>query len=109
MLSLFGMFIGSLTYYFISEKYEKKIIKIHRDASQTLKFLEGEEKDIISALIKNKGEITQSDIVKHTGLSRVKVSRGLKKLEQKKIISKIPNGMTNKVELKEDFKKFFVD
>ncbi len=109
MISLFGLFIGSLTYYFISEKYEKKIDKIHKDMSQTLRFLDVEERKIIKSLIDNKGKDTQTNIVKNTGLSRVKVSRIINRLEQREIIKKIPNGMTNTVDLNDELKKILVE
>jgi len=107
LLSLFGLFIGSLTYYFISEKYEKKMIKIHKDASSTLNFLQGDEKIIMAVLIKKKGESTQSEIARETGLSRVKISRSLKVMVRRKIITKTPEGMTNKVILDEELKSVF--
>lgn len=109
LLSLFGMFIGSLTYYFISEKYEKKITKIQKEVEITLRFLEGEEKCIINCIINKKGKITQSEIAKNSGLSRVKIFRALKRLEARDIIVKKPNGMTNIIELKEDLKKVFIE
>ncbi|HQC61408.1 MAG TPA: hypothetical protein PLA60_03520 [Candidatus Pacearchaeota archaeon] len=109
LLSLFGMFIGSLTYYFISEKYEKKIIKLHKDSNITLKFLEKEEQEIVKSILKNKGKTTQSRISEDTGFSRVKIFRTLKKLENKRIINKKPNGMTNVVELEEDLKKVLLE
>jgi len=108
LLSLFGMFIGSLTYYFISEKYEKKIIKIQKSVSVALKFLQEEDKSVITCIINKKGKLTQSEIVKNTGLSRVKVFRILKKLESRDIIVKKPHGMTNFIELKDDLRKIFV-
>ena len=109
LLSLFGMFVGSLTYYFISEKYERKITKIQKDITRTLDFLEGEEKTIINSIINRKGQTTQSDIAKDTGLSRVKISRSIKKLEQKKIITKIPNGMTNNIEIEKELRKILIE
>ena len=109
LLSLFGMFIGSLTYYFISEKYEKKIIKMHKDVSLTLRFLEGEERCIIKSIIDRNGRTTQTNIAKDTGLSRVKISRSLKKLEQKRIITKSPHGMTNTIEIEKGLKKLLVE
>jgi len=109
LLSFSGMFIGSLTYYFISEKYEKKITKMHKDISLTLKFLEGEEKSIVNSILSNKGKITQSEIAKNTGLSRVKIFRILKKLEEKGVITKKPLGMTNVIELEEELKKFLIE
>lgn len=109
LLSLFGMFIGSLTYYFISEKYEKKITKIHKDVNLTLRFFDGEEKSVMKAIIDRDGRITQSILAKDTGLSRVVVSRCLKKLEEKLIIKKIPSGMTNIIEIESEFKKLLLD
>ena len=88
LLSLFGVFVGSLTYYFISEKYEKKITKIHDNISLTLKFLDNNERLIVKSLINNNGNISQSKLSKDTGLSRVKISRVLKKLENKDIVFK---------------------
>jgi uncharacterized protein YneF (UPF0154 family) len=107
LLSLFGMFIGSLTYYFISEKYEKKIVKIHHDVNLTLKFLEGDERAIIKSLISHNGELTQSEIGKETGLSRVKIFRCLKNLEQRKLITKMPKGMTNTIMLDTEIRSVF--
>ncbi len=108
LISLFGMFIGSLTYYFISEKYKKKITKIHKDANITLRFLGAEEKAIISSILSNKGKTTQSKISKDTRFSRVKIFRILKKLEEKNIITKKPHGMTNVIELDEELKKILI-
>jgi predicted transcriptional regulator len=107
LLSLFGMFIGSLTYYFISEKYQKKIDRIHKDVNLTLRFLEGEERAIVNSIISRKGKINQSDLVKDTGLSRVKISRSLMRLEQKDIIKKSKNGMTNIVDMNKNLKRIF--
>ena len=109
LLSLFGMFVGSLTYYFISEKYEKKIVKIHKDVSLTLNFLEGDEKIILKSILARQGKTTQSYLANDTKLSRVKISRSLKKLEQKNIIVKIPNGMTNIIELEKELKLLLID
>jgi Zn-dependent protease with chaperone function len=107
-LSLFGVFIGSLTYYFISEKYEKKIVRISKDATVTLKFLDNDERVIVQSLVKSKGKTSQSLLVKNTKLSRVKVSRILSKLEQKDIVKKKPNGMTNYVFLKRELLDIFL-
>ncbi len=109
LLSLFGMFIGSLTYYFISEKYEKKIVKIRRDAGVILKFLDKEEKLIINSLLKHKGKTTQSDISKDTNLSRVKIFRSLRKLENRGIIIKMPYGMTNIIEIEKELKDLLIE
>ncbi len=109
LMSLFAMFVGSMTYYFISEKYEKQIIKIQKDVTSTLKFLNREEQMIVKSILNHKGKTTQSEITRDTGLSRVKIFRSLKKLEERKIITKRPNGMTNFIELEENLKKVLVE
>ncbi|MFW6273078.1 MAG: helix-turn-helix transcriptional regulator [bacterium] len=108
LLSLFGLFVGSIIYYFVSEKHRKEIIKISKDASATLDFLEPDMKKIINVLIKRKGKATQSEITKDTKINKVKVSRDLLKLEEKKIIKKIPNGMTNTISLSEELQELFI-
>jgi len=50
---------------------------------------------------------TQSEITRETKLNKVKISRELLKLEQKKIIKKSPNGMTNLISLNEELKELF--
>ncbi len=109
LLSLFGMFVGSLTYYFISDKYKRKIIKIHKDSNLTLRFLDKEDRMILDCILKNNGRTTQSEISRITGFNRVRIFRALRRLEDKDIILRKPYGMTNFVELKEDLKKVFLE
>ncbi len=103
-LSLAGLFVGSLTYYFISEKYEKRIGKIHRKSLSTLKFLDGDERKAVKILVEKGGVMTQNQLVKESGLSRVKISRMLKKFKRKSVVEKRRKGLTNRVELKEDLR-----
>lgn len=108
LVSLFGMFVGSLTYYFISEKYEKKIVKIRKDASATYKFLDSEQRKILKCLVDANGRITQSELCRSTGLSRVRVSRCLAVFESKRIVEKTKNGMTNEIRLSDDLAELFL-
>lgn len=108
LLSLFGLFVGSIMYYFVSERHRKEIIRINKDASATLDFLDPDMKTIITALIKRNGTATQSEITKDTQINKVKVSRGLLKLEERKIIKKIPRGMTNTISLTDELKELFI-
>lgn len=60
-----------------------------------------EEEQKIHEMIKlNQGSLYQSDIIKQTGLSKVKVSRILDRMEGKGIIDRKRRGMTNIVILK---------
>ena len=58
-----------------------------------------DEKKLIKVLQRHEGAMTQKDLVRESGLSKVKVSRVLKKLEAKKIITKYEFGMTNRIRL----------
>ncbi|MBS1266062.1 MAG: hypothetical protein MAG795_00027 [Candidatus Woesearchaeota archaeon] len=107
--ALAGVFVGSLTYYLMSEKHEKQVDKIQEDVLSTIKFLEPNQQPIIRVLIKNNGKMTQSKLAKQTKLSRVQVSRELKQLEEKNIITKTPAGMTNDIELNNNLKKIFIN
>jgi len=109
LVSLFGMFIGSLTFYFISDKYEKKIVKIKKDLSATYKFLDSDQRKILKSIIAAKGNTTQSEIVKTTGLSRVQISRCINQLISKEILSKSKEGMTNQITLSDDLKDVFLE
>lgn len=59
-----------------------------------------EEKRIYELLKLNQGSIYQSDLIKETGLTKVKISRLLDRLEGKSIIDRKRRGMTNIVVLK---------
>ena len=58
--------------------------------------LEGDEKKVY-LIVYEKKEILQSELVLESGLSKVKVSRLLQKLENKSLLIRKPYGNTNKV------------
>lgn len=63
-----------------------------------LKVLPEDERAIVEILVKEK-RMEQNLLVAESGLSKVKVSRTLSKLEQRNIIEKKPLGNTNLVKL----------
>ncbi|MBS3099845.1 hypothetical protein J4463_01345 [Candidatus Pacearchaeota archaeon] len=75
-------------------KLKKKIVK-----NDLTKNLFEEEKQITEILIKC-GEMWQKQLEIKSGISKVKLSRKLRALEQKGIIEKIPYGNTNKIRIK---------
>ena len=111
LVALFGLFVGSLTYYFMSEKREKDITnvhkQVHKSAIATLGFLGIEERKIMKVIIKNNGSILQSKLPKETELSRVAVSRNISALEKKAIITKKQSGMTNTIFLNNELQELF--
>ena len=59
--------------------------------------LDEDEARVVSAVNSAGGSVFQSDIMKTTGFSKVKVSRLLDKLEQKGLLERKRRGMTNLV------------
>lgn len=70
---------------------QKQILKV-------LKALPADERKIMGVLLKEK-RIEQAYLTAETGLSRLKVSRALARLEQRKVLRKKPLGNTNLVTL----------
>lgn len=81
----------------LKKKEKKELTKSIIDTMTT-----PEEKLVIKELEESDGELTQSELVKKTKLSKVKVHRIIKRLEQLKVISKYPYGVTNKIKLEKE-------
>ena len=59
--------------------------------------LDSDEGKVVAFINEGNGSVYQSDIMKKTGFSKVKVSRVLDKLEQKGLLERKRRGMTNLV------------
>lgn len=113
-----------ITYYYTSNRMEKKlnehieslsrIINKNRDPKskgdlssekKILKFLNPSEQKIIRILLKNEGEMLQSQISKIDNMTKLKVHRAVKSLEQKKIVEAEHHGKTKKISLTREIKK----
>ncbi len=62
--------------------------------------LDEEEKEIYELIKVQDGSMYQSDLIKQTGLSKVRISRILDRMEGKKILERKRRGMTNIIVLK---------
>ena len=71
----------------------------NKQAHDLLKILPSDERKIIELLLKDK-KMEQIYLVSESGLSKVKVSRLLSRLEQRGVIEKRPLGNTNLIKLK---------
>jgi len=78
----------------LRKKEKKELTKSVIDTMTT-----PEEKLVIKELEAADGELTQSELVKKTNLSKVKIHRIVKRLEHLKVVSKYPYGVTNKIKL----------
>ncbi len=101
IISFFGSIISILAGLSLMDllriKEKKELTKSVIDTMTT-----PDEQMVIRALEKNSGEMTQSELVKKTNLSKVKIHRVIKRLERLKIISKYPYGVTNKIKLEKE-------
>ena len=95
IMGIISLLAGFSIWNLIREKEIKSTKKAILDM-----FLLPEEKKVLSEIEKYGGSITQSEIVKTTGFSRVKVHRIIRNLERKNLIVKQQYGMTNKIVLK---------
>jgi uncharacterized membrane protein len=64
-----------------------------------LKLLKPDERKVFLALHNSKGEMLQNALVRKSGLSKVKVTRILSRLEKKGLITRTRHGLTNKVRM----------
>jgi hypothetical protein len=67
---------------------------------KTLNFLAGDEKTVYGLIVDSGGALFQSEIVEKTGLSKVKVTRTLDKLESRQLLERRRRGLTNIVVLR---------
>ncbi len=91
------------------EKVENKVEKVKAIEDKVKQEVDGDvlmddEKKIIKILEEHEGAMTQRDLGRESGLSKVKVHRVLKGLESKKIITKYDFGMTKRIRLEKRLK-----
>ncbi|MCA9495331.1 MAG: hypothetical protein KC589_00155, partial [Nanoarchaeota archaeon] len=96
-IAIIGVVFGSVTQVMTSKKIESdkknlEILKAHFENS-----LNKEESKIINYLIQNKGICTQYELTKLETLNKLKVSRLLIDMENKKLLHKEKIGKINKV------------
>ncbi|MFH1836383.1 MAG: MarR family transcriptional regulator [Methanobacteriota archaeon] len=69
--------------------------------TENLEKLKESEKDVYSLLMESGGTMFQGEVVEKSGLSKVKVSRTLDKLESRRLVERRRRGLTNIIVLKD--------
>jgi len=99
-------FVALIGLYFIffSRDVEKiKPKKIDKEEyEKVLKTLDEGQRKVLEKIIDEQGTIFQSELVEKTGISKVKVSRILDKLEGKGLIERRRHGMANVILIKNE-------
>ncbi len=93
--------VSVLAYYvaFPEIKSPEDEVKASGSYDIVLRFLKEDEKKVVEVLRKSDNESLQKDIVKLTGLSKIKTHRIIARLAERGIISAKRQGKTNKVRL----------
>ena len=112
---VFVILVGLYLIFFAKDEKEKvietKVVKVKEQITpkqvtkenyeKIMKELSADEKLVLEKIIEAQGTIFQSDLVEKTGLTKVKVTRILDKLEGKAVIERKRRGMTDVVILKQ--------
>lgn len=108
-ISSLGLFVGLITYYILNDNIIKEKKEIEKNLIKFLDILEPNDKKILTTIIENKGEMNQNSLSKSLKINKVKMSRIISRMEDKGILIKEKNGMTNKLFLNEELKNLFID
>jgi len=104
ILILFGVFwliVFKRKKVLIKKVSKIKQVKVKEKESNEYNYLLDTEKKIMEELKKaNRNELWQKQIQNSTGFSKAKISRLIRNLESRGLITKIPFGNTNKIRLK---------
>lgn len=95
--------VGTVITFFLKERNvpsEAKKVFSEEEKKGALENLDQEEKRVVELITTNQGSIYQSDLMKETQFTKVKITRILDKLEGKQILERKRRGMTNIVVLK---------
>jgi uncharacterized membrane protein len=97
---------GTATYLYYKSDIKSKVSNIISNGNggnpAILKLLKPDERKVFVALHHARGEMLQNALVKKSGLSKVKVTRILSRLEKKGLIMRHRHGLTNKVKIKQE-------
>ena len=98
--SIISILAGTSLWILLKKKERKKLTD---DLINTM--TTDDEKLVMRTLEENGNELTQTELVKRTRLSKVKVHRVIKRLESIGIVNKYSYGMTNKIRLNSSIHK----
>jgi uncharacterized membrane protein len=103
LLSICSFMVGVTSLYLYYNSLDENPIssKVGNDKSTdyevVLRLLKPDERRVYNEIIESKGDILQNKIVLNSGLSKVRVTRILKRLEQKQLIKRERFGLTNRI------------
>lgn len=102
LLVVFGIIIGGILLWVVYDRLVRKVSSGKRDI---LTALEKKERLVMEHLIEKGEELTQIQIAKHTGLSKASVSRAIKRLREKGLVTVRDLGTATLITLSAQFSK----
>ncbi|MEK6954401.1 MAG: winged helix-turn-helix transcriptional regulator [Candidatus Micrarchaeota archaeon] len=109
LLSMVGVVVGAVVFYLLSDKVDKKGLEARAVAELVLKFMDRDEKLVISELLRGNGRIMQAEISRLEGMTRLKAHRIVAKLESMGVIDVQKSGKLKIIHLKEELKKALLE
>jgi len=109
LLSSAGVFVGTLVYYLMAERVERKERGLKDSVEATLIFLQRGEREVLKRLIDAGGEATQASLTIGTDLGKVQVFRIVQRLRERGVIEKEPKGKTNTIRLTPKLRGLFAE
>ncbi len=98
--TLFGLGIIGSWFTYSGLKINKASMRHTSKSAKIIKNLDAEEKKILDIVSNHEGSAFQSDLVRESNYTKVKVSRILDKLEMKGLIERRRRGMANLIVMK---------
>ncbi|MFH1785593.1 MAG: winged helix-turn-helix transcriptional regulator [Candidatus Micrarchaeota archaeon] len=105
LMGVFGLLSGLIVYSIMSQTLEKQKQIVKTNTGIIMKFLSGDEREILQLLLTKDGMTTQSEIAKLPGMSRLKAHRIVKKLETRGIIYIEKYGKINMIRIVNELKE----
>ena len=102
VFGFFGLVVGALVYYMMSDDLERKDKVLVQNTSVIMQLLEPQERKVIKKLVENGGKIQQVEITYMEGFTKVKAHRIIESLVQKGIIEKEKLGKMRQLHLNKD-------
>ena len=104
IMALLGVSTGFIVYRVLSEKIERQQKVIVNNMNLIMKFLDEDEREILSLINQKGGMTTQSEISHLPGMNRLKAHRAVKKLGERGIIHVEKYGKVNMLRVVDELK-----
>ncbi|MFH1591575.1 MAG: hypothetical protein ABIC95_06640 [archaeon] len=108
ILASLGVFVGSTIFFLMSRRHMKDNRTAHKAVEKALLFLAPDERQVVHVLAEEKGRMRQAAFESKTGLGRVKVHRIVKRLEEKGVINRVPEGNSLIISLDSDLAQLLI-